>query len=104
MFLAFPLSAGVRSHHKYIRAGLLTTALMSASVASAQTQSESGDPQHRTVKVTVTKGACDIERMSVSAGETVRFVLHNVSNLPREFTVETALMQPAEARKRRKQC
>lgn len=97
MFPTFPPSAGVRSHHKFMQAGLLATALIGSSIASAQTQSDAGDRKHRTVAVTVTKGACDIERMSVSAGETVRFVLHNASNLPRDFTVETALMQPGRA-------
>ena len=70
--------------------------LIGSFAAPVQAQSEADNSEHRTVAVSMTQGACDIERMSVVAGEKVRFVLHNTSNLPRDFTVETALMQSGQ--------
>ena len=93
MFLAFPLVVGCRPDQRSVWAGLVTAILIGSFVAPVQAQSEADNPEHRTVAVNMTQGACDIELMSVSAGEKVRFVLHNTSNLPRDFTVETALMQ-----------
>ena len=97
MFLAFPLIAGIRPYRRAVSTGLVTSALIGSFAVPAQAQSEADGPEPRTVEVEMTKGACDIERMSVSAGERVRFVLHNSSNLPRDFTVETALMQPGRS-------
>lgn len=93
MCVAFPLPAGLRPDEKIAWAGLVLTALIGSATLSAQAQPVPHVQERRTVTIDMDQLAFSTKRVTVTAGETVRFVLRNSSYIPHDFTIGTALMQ-----------